>query len=147
MDALKVKFFTLEEANTMIPEVDKIMDKIFSVKDRLVKTLYEIGEMKKNVSRNGNRRAMQEKLRQVAQLHNQLSLDQRILLEKGIIPRDLEKGYVDFPTIIQGDLGYLCWKKGEPHVDYWHKVGDSERYPINSDVDILGFNGRDISDN
>lgn len=35
--------------------------------------------------------------------------------------RDISTGLVDFPSVIDGDDAYLCWRLGEPTVAYWHK--------------------------
>ncbi len=35
--------------------------------------------------------------------------------------RDIDTGLVDFPTVIQGEEAYLCWRLGEPEVAYWHR--------------------------
>jgi len=35
--------------------------------------------------------------------------------------RDINTGLVDFPSVVDGDEAYLCWRLGEPEVSYWHK--------------------------
>jgi hypothetical protein len=37
-----------------------------------------------------------------------------------IVVRDLERGLVDFPALIDGDEVYLCWLLDEPQVTHWH---------------------------
>lgn len=42
------------------------------------------------------------------------------ITEKGIVVRDLDRGLLDFPAIINDSPAYLCWVYGEPQVMYWH---------------------------
>jgi hypothetical protein len=46
--------------------------------------------------------------------------------------RDISTGLVDFPTLIEGQEAWLCWRLGEPEVAYWHPVetGFSDRRPL-----------------
>jgi hypothetical protein len=39
-----------------------------------------------------------------------------------IVVRDLERGLVDFPALIEGEEVYLCWLLDEPSVGHWHAV-------------------------
>jgi hypothetical protein len=54
-------------------------------------------------------------------------------LEKlDIVVRDLERGLVDFPAMIDGHEVYLCWLLEEPSVDHWHGLesGFAGRRPL-----------------
>lgn len=48
----------------------------------------------------------------------------------------LEHGLLDFPTLLEGRVVFLCWKLGEPRVQYWHEVhgGFAGRQPVTPDV-------------
>jgi hypothetical protein len=52
--------------------------------------------------------------------------------ETGCVVKDLDEGLVDFPSLIEGEEVYLCWKLGEEHIDFWHGVdeGFSGRKPL-----------------
>jgi len=49
-----------------------------------------------------------------------------------IVVRDLERGLVDFPAVIDGREVYLCWLLDEPQVTHWHGVesGFAGRRPL-----------------
>ncbi len=49
-----------------------------------------------------------------------------------IVVRDLERGLVDFPAVIDGREVYLCWLIDEPAVGHWHGVeaGFAGRRPL-----------------
>jgi hypothetical protein len=40
----------------------------------------------------------------------------------GVLVKDLDTGLVDFPWMRDGTMAYLCWRLGEPAVDWWHDV-------------------------
>jgi len=39
-----------------------------------------------------------------------------------IMIKDLERGLVDFPSILAGREVFLCWERGEPDVEHWHDL-------------------------
>lgn len=44
------------------------------------------------------------------------------LAELGIVLRDIDRGLIDFPAIVEGREVYLCWELGEERVAYWHDL-------------------------
>jgi len=44
------------------------------------------------------------------------------LQEAGIIVRDIERGLIDFPALIDDREVYLCWELGEDEVVWWHEL-------------------------
>jgi hypothetical protein len=50
----------------------------------------------------------------------------------GVQVKDPEIGLCDFPSIRGGRLVLLCWRLGEPSVDYWHELdaGYAGRVPL-----------------
>lgn len=63
------------------------------------------------------------------------------LQELGVEFKDPVMGLVDFPAKRDGKEVCLCWKLGEPSVDYWHTVesGFQGRQPL-SDTEMSGDN-------
>jgi hypothetical protein len=55
--------------------------------------------------------------------------------EFGCVVKDLDMGLVDFPTLFRGVEVYLCWKLGEPRIEYWHGMeeGFRGRKPIDEE--------------
>ena len=49
-----------------------------------------------------------------------------------IVVRDLDKGLIDFPSVIDGEEVYLCWLLDEPEITHWHAIdaGFSGRKPL-----------------
>jgi hypothetical protein len=52
--------------------------------------------------------------------------------DSGVVVKDLDVGLVDFPSLLDGEEIYLCWKLGEEHVGFWHGIdeGFAGRKPL-----------------
>lgn len=46
--------------------------------------------------------------------------------------KDLDRGLVDFPALIDGREVFLCWEQGEPDIQFWHdlEAGYAGRQPL-----------------
>ena len=46
--------------------------------------------------------------------------------------RDIDRGLIDFPAILDGREAYLCWELGEAGIGYWHdlEAGYGGRQPL-----------------
>jgi hypothetical protein len=53
----------------------------------------------------------------------------------GCIVKDLDSGLVDFPSIMNNEEVYLCWRLGEDRIRYYHRQneGFAGRKPIDPD--------------
>ena len=50
----------------------------------------------------------------------------------GCFLKDIDQGLVDFPCEVGGEIVFLCWQSGEPHVVAWHTLegGFGGRQPL-----------------
>jgi hypothetical protein len=50
----------------------------------------------------------------------------------GLTLRDIERGLVDFPALVSGRQVWLCWRRGETAIDWWHdlETGFEGRRPL-----------------
>ena len=55
----------------------------------------------------------------------------------GCLVKDLDTGLVDFPSLYRGEEVYLCWKLGEPTIEWWHGVEEGFRGRKKIDQDFL----------
>jgi hypothetical protein len=67
-----------------------------------------------------------------AQAALEMALGFETLEQLEVVVRDLERGLVDFPSLLDGDEVYLCWLLGEASVGHWHAVesGFGGRQPL-----------------
>jgi hypothetical protein len=54
------------------------------------------------------------------------------LQEEGIEVKDLESGLVDFYALVNGEVVFLCWQRGEAEVEFYHTLdgGYRSRRPL-----------------
>ena len=133
-------FFTLDEANTLIPLLEELLSRI-QIKDRQYRRHHEQLLMVELVSSQGSGRqnlveapGYLEKSCVLDQLVASLEEDWNQLSQREIMVRDLELGWVDIPFLQGGEQGYLSWKRGEKACRFWH--GWNENYRIRQPLDV-----------
>jgi len=130
--------FTLAEAETLLPRVRELMSEARMFKLRLEKKVAAWEEML--VGSGGKRAHAAPADEAMMKGHVQFlmsEINDRMgqISQCGAIPKDLDAGLVDFPTQINGQEAYLCWRIGEPQIDHWHDVdegyGGRKPLPLN----------------
>ncbi len=123
-----MKLFTVEEANALLPELRRLMRGLEGYKRRLQELGPEGKRASDNAVEGGGTAYGIEYAANVAAF---LGMTQEILA-LGVEIKDFERGLCDFPHLRNGKVVYLCWKKGEPSVEWWHDIdsGFAGRQPI-----------------
>jgi hypothetical protein len=133
------KRFTLDEAQRLLPEVDRLLRTAIEAKDSYQEAEAAIREMNERIMLLGGVMVDRERALGAKARREQAAVALRSAIEAvqetGCLLKDLDTGLVDFPTLLRGVEVYLCWKLGEPGIDYWHGVeeGFRGRKPINQD--------------
>ena len=121
------KYFTVAEANAMLPLVRAIVDDIVQLKNEIE----ERSERLRNVRRlPGQRRGEDNPYdEEVQQIEEEIEKENDRLEEfcdelrrLGVELKDPRVGLIDFLTQIEGREAYLCWKLGEGDIAYWHEI-------------------------
>jgi hypothetical protein len=142
------RFFDLDEANAVLPEVRTILEglrdqraELIRLRDKVVEsqaaeeaptetpTEANVGGTSRPsepAERDGN--PSEAELR-VLRLRMQGVIDQMQagvarIDELGITLREIETGLIDFPALASGRQIWLCWRLGEDDVAWWHELGD-----------------------
>jgi hypothetical protein len=132
------KTFTLDEAQTLLPvleallrqaqEKGRVCAEIEVELDQLRQQIALAGGMHVDVATAARRRAERDKALQ--ETKDALAEIESI----GVQVKDLEKGLLDFPSLLEGKTVLLCWKLGETEIGFWHSVEDgfSGRKPLDA---------------
>jgi hypothetical protein len=146
------RFFDLDEANELIPEVRTILEGLRDQRAELIRLRDQLlliesaadtptqAPTEANVGRpsrpaehgddeaeaDGPGRAGE---RRVLRLRMQGVIDQMQagvarIDELGVTLREIETGLIDFPALVSGRQVWLCWRLGEGDVEWWHELGD-----------------------
>jgi hypothetical protein len=123
------KLFTIEEANALIPFLQKTLDALQrQVRDiiRLKRQLEVLNLIcDGHVSRENV--DFQEYLQKTALYHQLIGQADALIRDvrmRGCLLRDVHTGIVDFYAEMEGRVVFLCWRRGEPGISYWHPVGE-----------------------
>ena len=46
--------------------------------------------------------------------------DVSAVLDAGVEVKEVERGLLDFPAVIEEVTAYWCWRAGEPDIEWWH---------------------------
>ena len=121
------RHFTRAEANALLPQLTAMLDRLRDAKDDLTD-----GEAHEALGEAAPSNGGGEEGKQVGVAF----LEVRRLLEtiekSGIVLRDIDRGLVDFPAVLDDLEVYLCWELGEDEVGYWHdlETGYGGREPL-----------------
>ena len=118
----------MSEAQTLLPVLEALLRKaqaagirageLESEMQQLTQRIFLSGGMHVNVVQAARRRAERERTLQEAR-DTLLEID-----EIGVQVKDLEKGLLDFPCVVDGQTVLLCWKLGEKEIGFWHTTED-----------------------
>lgn len=132
------RYFTLEQANKMLPLVGAIVSDV-------VKQYADLCERRDRLAliRGRGNEARGPYREELDEVSDQLQRDaERLkdLIEElnalGVEFKDPNIGLVDFPAMVEGREVYLCWKLGEPEVQFWHELdaGFRGRQPVSGEL-------------
>ncbi len=121
------RHFTREQANALLPQVEPLLRKLRDARDRLTDS--EAHELLVTLAPTNGGGAP-------GRLVGDAFLEVRDLLARiqdlGIVIRDIDRGLIDFPAVIDDSEVYLCWQLDEAEIEYWHDLesGFSGRQPL-----------------
>jgi hypothetical protein len=121
-----MKTFTLDEAQSLLPLLESLLKRAIEGKrsaeeaeqnlSGLARRIYFSGGMSVDVTKVANSRAEMEA--HVQRVRESIAEIDSI----GVQVKDLEAGLLDFPCRLDDQVVLLCWRMGEPAIDYWHPV-------------------------
>jgi hypothetical protein len=129
------RFYTIDEANTALPEVERILialrdqrEELIALRDRVVAASPPDDESPSDEA------AEQVRLLRLGMqgLIDQMQAGVARLVELDITLRDISTGLIDYPALVSGRPIWLCWRLGEDDVAHWHPhdEGFDSRRPL-----------------
>ncbi len=105
-------FFSLDEANRLVPELAERFEAVFA-------RIGRVREITAHLSSLGG--AYPGKLRfELTDLHRDMQSQLEAVQGMGCVVKDLQKGLVDFWHRRGGEDVFLCWRYGEASVEWFH---------------------------
>ncbi|MEK6238116.1 MAG: DUF2203 domain-containing protein [Planctomycetales bacterium] len=139
------KLFTVEQANSMLPLVKAIAGDISRVsrerterRERLALPRHENKEQSPESFREDPDH-MEKESEALSQRWQELHKE---LTDLGVELKNDAEGLLDFPSMMDDRIVYLCWKLGEAEVLHWHELdaGFAGRQPLAAETASTGQN-------
>ncbi len=119
------KYFTLEEANALLPQIEPLMARLLERRAKAARLSREIKSLLADVRLDVGGPVFAELTQDFATIERMV----REIQSFGCVVKNLNAGLLDFLAVRDGREVYLCWRYGEPAVAFYHELH-------------LGFNGR-----
>ena len=133
------KLFTLAEAQCLIPRLDQLLRNAVLLKAEFSEAEAAARGFLERVTMMGGMMVDRDRVRAARERREMAARNLKAAIEEvqevGCVVKDLDVGLIDFPTLFRGVEVYLCWKLGEPRIEYWHgtEEGFRGRKPIDQD--------------
>jgi len=110
-------YFTIHQANTVLPEVIKRFEYSLAMKNEVSKIEQQMQLSIETSNSFEEYVTLKQKLNSAITKFYQ-SVDD---LEKtGVVVKSIEQGLLDFPSKRFDEEVWLCWKYGEKEIKFWH---------------------------
>ena len=126
------RLFTVAEANALLPELIPILTELRANKAKLDEARLALARLTPRMRSNGHGAEAVALERRLRDLTLALAAGVRRIAGQGVEVKDLDHGLIDFPSLRDGRVVFLCWRLGEGAIAYWHEVdaGFAGRRPL-----------------
>jgi hypothetical protein len=111
------KHYTREEAQALLPQVRKWLQKLEEARDHLLKYDKRLSALMEP-GRDAGGDLVNRWARTMADFRGAMGEFQ----SREILIKDLDRGLLDFPAIVGGKEVFLCWEKDEDDIEFWHDL-------------------------
>jgi len=135
------RFFTIHQAERLLPEVESTIRDAISAKSGYEQAEEEMQNFSRRIMMLGGVVVDHTRVLEHRDRRESSALLLKAAMEKieeiGCLVKDLDIGLIDFPTLLHGEEVYLCWKLGESGIHYWHGVHEGFQGRKAIDQDFL----------
>src|SRR5512138_469115 len=130
------RFFTLEEANALVPTLQIEFGRIARARAEIGPVIAALGGADASMTILQDEAFSPDGLEAEAARLRALAGEITEAVERvndlGCLVKDVDTGLVDFYAMQDGDTVFLCWQFGEPAISTWHGLeeGFAGRKPI-----------------
>jgi hypothetical protein len=130
------KYFNRSEAQELLPVITRELEQVRRRKQTIDQLEQELAQAAARIMMLGgsipNHEELTKKRTEGLRLTAQLKQAIDRIQATGCVVKDLDEGLVDFPSLLDGQEVYLCWKLGEERIAYWHGLeeGFAGRKPL-----------------
>jgi hypothetical protein len=130
------KLFSLTEAERLRLQIEPMLIEAMNTRRKLGELDEQLGSLAERIQRSGGLLVSYEKTARMRIERNRLEESLQSTIERihatGCIVKDLDIGLLDFPSHLNNEDVYLCWRLGEDRIRFYHRQdeGFAGRKPI-----------------
>lgn len=125
------RHFRLEEAERLLAAVEPPLRRAVEFKQSIDALEGELRAVSGRIQMLGGARVAPGPILEIRRRRKALAAGLKQALEQveeqGCLVKDLDLGLVDFPARFEGREVCLCWKLGEPRIEFWHGADEGFR--------------------
>ena len=124
------RIFTAREVNALVPKLGKLFEAVDTLKSRLrqLKGKMDVLEMiwgeEIQAETNPDHKEHAHYIEEIEQAKKDYDAAGRRIADFEAVVKSIEQGLVDFYGVIDSRLVFLCWKRGEKSIEYYHHLED-----------------------
>jgi hypothetical protein len=126
-----MKTFTLDEAQSLLPIVEGLLNRAIEAREALLGLEEEQQDLLRRIFLTGgllvDRAAVRKRKITMAALIQRAKDSLQEIDAIGVQVKDLDTGLLDFPCVLEGETVLLCWQRGESRIAFWHRIEDGFR--------------------
>ncbi len=134
-----LRYFTLDEAQKLIPEIESLLSNLNETRKQHDAAEHELEKLTSRIQMMGGSMIHPGEILRLRSRKESGAQGLKTGVESiqayGCVLKDLDLGLVDFPTLYHGQEVYLCWRTGETAIEFWHGLteGFAGRKPIDDE--------------
>ena len=113
-----MKYFTVEEANALLPRLEPLMKRLLSRRARASRLAQQLTDQLADYRSNVGSA-------ELSTLTQDFAAIERLIHEiqsYGVVLKDVNAGLLDFLSERNGRDVFLCWRFGEEKIEYFHEL-------------------------
>jgi len=130
------KSFSLPEAERIRSQVEPVLIEAMNLRRKMGELDEQLRALAERIQRSGGLLVSYEQIAPLRLERNRLAEAVQAAVERilstGCIVKDLDVGLLDFPSRLNDEDVYLCWRLGEDRIRFYHRQdeGFAGRKPI-----------------
>ena len=111
------KHYTRDEARALLPQIRQWLKQLSTLRRKLSECDQRLARLMAGGNEVGGD-AVNRWVRVAADVKSTLAEFQR----REIQIKELDRGLIDFPAIVNGKEVFLCWEQDEDDIEFWHDL-------------------------
>lgn len=125
---MSIRYFTVEEANALLPQLSPLVGRLLDLRARATHESRAIAGILSDLSSDVGGPEASRLAQEFAEIERLVAQ----IRDHGCVLKSLEAGLLDFLCLREGRDVFLCWRYGEPSIQYYHELhsGFQGRRPV-----------------